>query len=349
VTGLVLFVVACGTVLCRLLVYAISPFFGDDLFADTMLDLIFSGILQLGFLLAAPMLLYKFLLKNSWRDNFRFQNYRKTDWKILLLCVPLGIAGMFVTVGISLFWQVLMYMLFGYAAATPTVAMPAAFPVGYFLLAVFLTGVLPGVCEENANRGGLITTLRGSFSEGKTILLGGLIFGLFHQYVSQSFYTFMFGLAFTFLVLKTKSVFPGMIMHFVNNALSVYLDYAETYGLFGGKIFPWMQEMLSGLAENPANLPTLAGLYLGACALFAGILFLIVWLCKRNRKKAIDRTVRYIEGNAVVEVNRDKGIIGEPLSDTIRYKPTLRDNAFFLAALALTVLTTVFSLVWGYF
>ena len=49
----------------------------------------------------------------------------------------------------------------------------------------------------------------------------------------------------------------------------------------------------------------------------------------------------------VRELGLDKEVYGEKLKEDL-YKPTMRDNAFFFGAVAVSVLTTLFSFIFGY-
>ena len=200
-TGLVLFVAAAGLLISRISAYFITGI-GDELIED----LIFSSVMQIGFLLIAPFLIYKLTLKKTFKGVLEFSNFRKVDWKILLLCIPFGVLALMISSGISLVWYNIL-VAFGYSGGSGT-PLPETFSVWRLLLELFITALLPAVCEEFTNRGGFLTTLRGSFNETQTIILGGIAFGLFHQNITQVFYTFCFGMLMTALVLRRNRFSP---------------------------------------------------------------------------------------------------------------------------------------------
>ena len=43
-----------------------------------------------------------------------------------------------------------------------------------------------------------------------------------------------------FRVIKTKSIYPAMRMHFVNKFCSVLFDYARGSGWVGGGVYDWI-------------------------------------------------------------------------------------------------------------
>ena len=332
-TGMVLFEVSAGLLVARIVAGLLSGAIND-----TLLDVIFNVLMQVVFLLIGPFLIYKLALKKSFFQVLSFSNVRKPDWYIMLLCIPLGICCFIATIGISTIWQVIL-VLMGYTPGGGG-AYPETFSAWLLLLNIFLTGVLPGICEEFTNRGGLVTTMRGSFNNAQTILLCGLMFGLFHQNITQIVYTFLFGMLMTALVLKTKSIFPAMAVHFINNSLSVYLDYADAYSLPLGGFFDAVNNLLG---SNFVLAVFLWALVSGAGAL---IFFVILKLAKKGKSKGLDSA--FSSGIRITEAEGEPVTDdGTPLEDKMLYKPVLRDWAFYIGALAMTAVTTIFTFIWG--
>ena len=90
-----------------------------------------------------------------------------------------------------------------------------------------LFAVLPGVCEEIAFRGPLLYGLRLRFSMPVLAVVVGLIFGFFHFSLFRILTTGVLGIAITSVALLTGSMFPGMVLHFGNNALAILLAHYE--------------------------------------------------------------------------------------------------------------------------
>ena len=349
--GIVIFCIACGVLLVRILVNLIADFIPSEM----ALDAVFSMILQVGVLLIMPVLFYIFAFKMQPKEILGFSNYRKTHWANLLLAVPIGILAMFVTTGVSAVWQAIISM-FGYTHTSSPTEFPETFNFGLFLVSIFLTGVLPAVCEEFAVRGGLLTTMRKSFPYTTTIIIMGVTFGLFHQNITQVFYTALFGALMAAIVLKTKSIFPAMIIHFLNNSASVYIEYAENYGWWGGGYYDFINV---NLQTRPM---VIVGIYLVVCALFAGLLVLLFYLNSQQRlKKKKDvitssgfdvtngKVVLVGEENPdmVKELDMEKEVYGQKKAEEL-YRPTLKDNIFYIGAIVVSVLSTIFTFIWGW-
>lgn len=349
--GILIFSIACGVLLVRILVNLIADYVPSEM----ALDAIFSSILQIGILLIMPILFYLFAFKMQPKEILGFSNYRKTQWYNYLLAVPIGILAMFVTTGISAVWQTIISMM-GYTHSTSPTEFPETFNFGLFLVSVLLTGIMPAVCEEFAVRGGLLTTMRKSFPTKTTIVIMAITFGLFHQNITQVFYTALFGALMAAIVLKTKSIFPAMIIHFLNNSTSVYIEYAENYGWWGGGYYDFIDV---NLQTRPM---VLIGLYIVVCAMFAGLVVLFFYLNSQNRLK---KKKDVITSSGFDVTNGKVVLVGEEDPETVReldmekevygakqreelFRPTLKDNAFFIGAIVVSVLSTIFSFIWGW-
>lgn len=91
-----------------------------------------------------------------------------------------------------------------------------------FISVLFVIGVLPAIFEEILFRGFLLKGLR-SFGEVGAVLLCGGLFALFHQNPAQTLYQFCCGVAFAYMALKSESVLPTILSHFINNAIILTL------------------------------------------------------------------------------------------------------------------------------
>ena len=97
------------------------------------------------------------------------------------------------------------------------------------ILLYFLTvAILPAFVEEFAFRGVVMGVLR-PYSEGLAILVSSAAFALMHGNFVQLPFTFCCGLVFAFIDVKTNSMLPSIIVHFLNNGLSVLADVLISY------------------------------------------------------------------------------------------------------------------------
>lgn len=91
---------------------------------------------------------------------------------------------------------------------------------------LLLIAVMPAVFEEFLMRG---VVLNGTRECGTvfSVLMNGLLFSLLHANPSQTCFTFLLGCAFALIAIRCNSIVPTMILHFINNAVSVVLLYFD--------------------------------------------------------------------------------------------------------------------------
>ena len=329
-----------GVIIMRVLVYFLplpSSTYGDELISSAA----FALPTQLLFFLVLPFCVYKFFGKRTVKQTLEYGSYGRFA-PFYLLAIPLGIAVYIVTIGVSSTWSGLLRATgYNYSSSTPN--MPSEFNAGFFAADVLLTAVLPAVCEEFAMRGGLLTAMQRSFKKGTCIFICAVVFGLFHQNVRQVFYTALFGALAAYMTIELKSIYPAMLMHFTNNFLSVFTDYASTYGWsVGGGFF----ELLSALP-----IWALAVVFLLVALLGTAIVVLMLYCRDRravkSKLKAIEATADAAERRAALfDIMYPEP---ESAQASALYKPKARDIAVVVSMGAIAVCTTVFTYVWGFF
>lgn len=145
----------------------------------------------------------------------------------------------------------------------------------------------PAICEEWFFRGYLFSALRVKYSPVQTIVISALLFGVFHV-VGQGAFTLERLLPSTFLGLvlgwvcwRTRSIFPGMLLHFLHNGLLVTLGYFQPeLKARGWDIAPAAGEFAQG--EN--QLFHLPFSWLAVAALLATAGFLMVQMGSRGQE-----------------------------------------------------------------
>ena len=93
-------------------------------------------------------------------------------------------------------------------------------------VAVLLFAAVPAVCEELAFRGFILTGPERGHRTRSAILLSALLFGFMHVLVSlfqQLFNATLLGLVLGLLAVRSRSILPGILFHFINNSLGVVM------------------------------------------------------------------------------------------------------------------------------
>lgn len=87
---------------------------------------------------------------------------------------------------------------------------------------VLFIAVAPGILEEIAFRGVLFSGLRKSLAKPwAAVLVSGLVFGFFHVSLFRILPTAFLGIVLAVVVLRTGSIFPAMLWHFLSNFLAL--------------------------------------------------------------------------------------------------------------------------------
>jgi uncharacterized protein len=99
-----------------------------------------------------------------------------------------------------------------------------------FLFA-FVTAIVAPFTEELFFRGFLFKGLREKYGWVNALMFSSIIFALFHGQIATLIPTFLLGALFAYLFHRSGSVYPGMFLHFVVNAMGVCgLLFANQFG-----------------------------------------------------------------------------------------------------------------------
>lgn len=89
---------------------------------------------------------------------------------------------------------------------------------------LFVIALSPALCEEALFRGVLVSGLRPKLPAWATILVVGVLFGLFHLSIYRFTTTGFLGVVLTYLVVRSGSILPAILGHFIINGASVLLQ-----------------------------------------------------------------------------------------------------------------------------
>lgn len=92
---------------------------------------------------------------------------------------------------------------------------------------IVLTALLPAIFEEFSHRGLAMSAMKDRGSEATQVFLSALLFALMHTNAMQCFYAFVGGCIFGYIAMRSRSIYPSMVLHFANNAFSCIENYAS--------------------------------------------------------------------------------------------------------------------------
>lgn len=93
---------------------------------------------------------------------------------------------------------------------------------------LLIFAVLPAILEEMVFRGYVLQSLR-SYGDPIAVVISALLFGLMHGNLLQLPFAFLLGLVFGYVVVQTGNIWIAVVVHFLNNAMSVLLQQASFY------------------------------------------------------------------------------------------------------------------------
>ena len=188
----------------------LSPSAADD--ASLMLKVM---LVQQLAIIACPALMMGLMLTTSVRETFRFH---WPGWTML------GVACVLSLVMHPLSVEVLSRLQWFFGDLPPEFVKPmlamsdANLPL-WFVLLTF--AVAPAFCEEVAFRGFMLSGLARHGRFALAVGLSSVAFGVMHMVPQQVFNASLLGLVLGTLAIRSNSLIPCIVFHFINNALGV--------------------------------------------------------------------------------------------------------------------------------
>lgn len=309
-SGLIIFISICLFLVLRLVAALVVV-------ADNYLDWGFSILGQVVVLGVIPLALYKRFVNpeaGSIKKDFKISPVHPTTYP---LAVGLGVIFYLATIYINMIFRTIMLAVgYRYSASVGTIYSDNT----VLIMQIICTALLPGIFEEIFNRGLLLKAMENVKSEKVKIIVSGIFFGLFHQYVAQFWYAIFGGIILTLIALRTKSIIPAMIMHFTHNFISVILDYSS-------QKMPIVADMFFGVVSLNGNLLFMP------LALIALLYLLKVGISYASRLNSSSREPIPAAPTAQLQ---------------IKTKVAWWEYGFIYAAFVTTAITTVASFLWTF-
>lgn len=221
--GIVLLVIFAMEIILAMVITLTMHAAGFDVVSEANGDF---GLLENGLLSCimffAVTLIYALIKKRSFGAMVPFEKIGVK--KLSMLCVIGTALALMCNLAPDLLTDV--FGLFGLTNRGGTFVFDDSVPT---VLMYYLTvAILPACVEEFAFRGVIMGSLR-KYSDALALVVSAAVFALMHGNFVQMPFTFCCGLVFGFLVMKTNSLLPAILVHFFNNALSVTFDLLYQY------------------------------------------------------------------------------------------------------------------------
>lgn len=141
---------------------------------------------------------------------------KKSDY---LLMIPMSIV---LVLGLNFIASIFIALLEEFGYVMQEVPFPDTTTFGGFIAGFFCICVMPAIVEESIFRGVILR----SFSQKnmwKGIVISSALFSLMHGSAQQTAYQFVVGAILALVAIKTNSIIPSVILHMLNNAVSLVL------------------------------------------------------------------------------------------------------------------------------
>ena len=154
--------------------------------------------------------------------------YIKTDFKkvyaLKLPSISAVLGGICLWLGIYLLSSILVNLIMYFFPSNQAVAEGleiALFNEHSLFINLLVVAMMPALCEEILFRGFIFTAFKGVDHSKRAILVSSILFGIMHIDFVRIVPTTLLGLGMAYAVYRSGSLLVGVIIHFINNGLSV--------------------------------------------------------------------------------------------------------------------------------
>ncbi len=330
-TSMIFFITTVWLLLMRIVI----PFVN---IGDYLNDWLFSFLTQVVGMGLIPFLLYRFWVKEDPFEGFYLK--RKIRPIIYVFAVAVGILLSFLVPALSGIWTTVLRLI-GYSQGNVAGTVYPLGDIAWVILAMelFTSSVLPGIFEEINFRGLGMQMFSEVEDDRKKILLLAILFAFGHQFILQTGYTFVAGFVIAFLIVKTRSVVPGMIIHFVNNAVAVFSQFSsQRTGVFSG----FREGVYSVFFKNIFVLLV----YIAVLGIILAVLLWLIGKFSQSEELRKEKEDEYYYPNKtqyVDDIFGDLTIVRETAKAGVRWY----EYAPLYGAAVIMIVSTIFTFVWG--
>jgi len=308
-------------------------------------------LIQIVVMLAIPLLLYSLFVNKKFKNSFKDFGFKKLSGKLILISIGLGFVLYFINTFIATTFSSII-SLFGFEnlSNSETITLNYQFLFKDFVL----TAILPGICEEFLHRGILLHAGKKHTNNPRfCLIVSSLLFGLIHLNIKQFFYATILGFLMGIVAIASDSIYPCIIIHFMNNFLSSYFYY-------GTKLNWPLANIVSSI--ETVLMSNIFLFIISSLTFTAILIYFYTYLVKRlifertrmemtqvlDDLNVLDVPVEQAQDrlnqiNTVLSSSKSvKGIVGN--NET---KLCFRDKIFIISSIVLGSLVTIFSFIWG--
>ena len=242
--NIVFFVFTVLFIFFQFILTLLTIVYGENYLTDNMYGIL---LVNQFVLILLPVAVYSAYKKLDIREVFRLNRLGAVPALIiLLLSLPAQFAA-------NMFNTVLVYFL-QFLGDIPAAPLPVPGNPSELMLGILIVAVSPAICEEIMHRGLLLRAYekRGSI---KAVIITGILFGIFHFDFTNLLGAALLGILLGYYVIRTNSIFAGMLAHFLNNTIYELFQYFSYDGSAPEKVIRVSEsDLYSSLLYGTAGL-----------------------------------------------------------------------------------------------
>lgn len=309
-------------------------------------EILSSCLIQVVVMFAIPMLMYSVFMKKSVKTTLSDCGVKKINGKMIIISLVLGVVLYFINSFVAdAFYGIIT--LFGYESLSSST--PISLNYTTLFKELVLSCVLPGICEEFLHRGILLHANKKHHNTHACLIVSSILFGLTHLNIRQFFYAAILGYLMGYVSLVADSIFPCIIIHFMNNFLSNYFVY--------GTYLDWPFAKFVNFVTNIFSADMFIFITSSIIAVILLLMlytFLIKLMMQERAKRDIKNICSALQMNnlsliqAQIQFNQVNELLKhQSMKEQLKIKPTFNDNIFLISSFVLGVLITISSFIWG--
>ena len=165
-----------------------------------------------------PAILFNEMNKNSQKEIYEPKDNDKKSSLYVAILFGIGLVFIYCSSFVNYF---LVNLFTDYSEFSNQFLWFVELKYPYQMVIYFISyAIIPALVEEILFRGTVCRALT-VYGKGTAVVISALLFALMHTNIEQMLYTFVAGLFFGLLYVETKSVLAPILLHFVNNSISV--------------------------------------------------------------------------------------------------------------------------------
>lgn len=312
-------------------------------------EFISSFLIQIVVMFAIPLLMYSLLMRKNLKQTFADTGFKKISTNMFFITIGLGFILYFLNQFVATIFQSII-SLFGYETISSSTKVILDYK--FLLKELILSCILPGFCEEFLHRGIMLHAGKKSTNPRYCLIISSILFGLMHLNINQFFYAAILGYLIGLVGVVSNSIYPCMIIHFMNNFLGSFIYYGSK---LNWPIASIITKLTNLIYTNPLIFIITA--IIGIPALFYAYKFLVKNLSKERTKMKMQAIIKELKMNnltieeAQAKINIVNSVLAQKHFNQIQnvHKSKLKfsEKIFIISSIILGTLITISSFIWG--